>query len=368
MSFITKSNINIKHITGLVLGIALVLSSCLDPIDLAIPEGSEDAIVINSKITMGTPSTFKLEMSRLFNFTVESRGNIIARNVIISDEEGNELEVKPNSDSGYYYEFDENDPVKIEIGKKYKILVQTFDGRTFESTYEQLHHVPKIKNVSYRLYDKVLTLPDQSQRVVPYIAYDVSTDLTHPAEQDKSQIRWELEKVYRVTDSPINGSPSKVCYLTSRAGVFNVLVYDGQADSKTELADEFLYEEAISPLYAEGSYFVIIQESLSKNAMDYWRNVKSVTERKEDIYADPPGKVASNFTHINGEEEAYGFFYVTVQDTARIYINPEELGEVDRRCPSEDLVNMDGSCGDQLCCNCLSEDNSTLTKPSFWTN
>ena len=94
--------------------------------------------------------------------------------------------------------------------------------------------------------------------------------------------------------------------------------------------------------------------------------MKNVTARKDNIYTDPPGKIKSNFIHQNGDEEAYGFFYLTDHKIARVYISPEAAGFPATRCPSEGLVNPDGSCGDQLCCNCLTEDNSTTRKPDYW--
>lgn len=352
----------------ILLSFLLIIGSCLDPIELDIPKGQDEALVINAKIIKSDPSIFELNLSQIFTFTSESRGRIIAKNVIITDEAGNSLEVDPTADGVYYHEFQDSDPISIEIGQSYKLTLRTFDGRDFETNFEPLLPVPEIDQLSYEIKEKTFFIPDGSERTATNVEYKIGTSLTAPSQDSPSFLKWEMERVYKVTDSPIiPARQPKVCYVTNNAGVFDINIYNGQTTTEQRLDNFDLYDEFLDRNYGEGLYFTVIQESLSKTAFEYWEKVRSILERKDNIYADPPGRIQSNFVHTNGSEEAYGYFYVTVQDTARIYLDPELTGIETTRCPSDDLINMDGSCGDPLCCDCLSVDNSSSIKPSFWT-
>ncbi len=345
----------------------MILNSCLDPIELDIPKGSDDAIVINSKLVLGDEATFTLELTRLFSFTVESRARIIAKQVIVYDENGNEMIIKPFADGYYNYKFQESDPIKIEVGSMYKMSLEMFDGRIFESNFEPLIEVPKLNEIHADTLEKSFILPDQTTRTGNFISYSIDTDLSIPGNEEKSALRWELRRTYKVTDSPISSKiDQKVCYVDEKAGVFDFLIYNGKGQTRDNLENYYLYDENITSAYGEGLYFTIIQESLSPSAYEYWDKVRNISERKDNIYADPPGKVSSNFTNINGDDEAYGYFYVTKQDTSRIYIAPNFVNPPSTRCPSADLYCMDGSCCDLLCCDCIAVDNSDTTKPEFW--
>ena len=348
----------------------IFISGCLEPIELDIPKGFRESVIIEGKIVKGlNTSTFELKVSQLFSFTAESRGRINARDAIIVDDEGNQMSIKATGQGIYFYTFTSADPIKIESGRSYQIKIGTFDGREFESTFEPLVQGPEIKNLGFEKVEKEVIFPDQSIRRDTFIRYNLDTDVKRSNATDKNYLRWELQRSYQVTDFPIDGnSDPKICYVTNRVDVANVRIFNGPAQAAEELDNFPLLDERLNrPEFAEGLYFTAIQESLSKPAFEYWRSVQEVSNREGDIFAAPPGKVKSNFVNINDpEDETFGYFYVTTHDTARVFISPDFAGNPANRCPSEDLINPDGSCGDQLCCDCTTEENSTTVRPHYW--
>ena len=187
---------------------------------------------------------------------------------------------------------------------------------------------------------------------------------------ERSYLRWELSRVFKVTDSPIDRDIQQgVCYVTGSLAVPNVQIFNGPNQTKTELIDFPIHDLPIdlNRELGEGYYFTAVQETISPTTHDYWSNVKEVIEREGDIFAAPAGKVITNFKNINDpSEEVFGYFYAATQDTARFFITPEFAGNQPSRCPSEGLVNPDGSCGDALCCDCETVENSSEQKPHFW--
>ena len=347
--------------------ILIFISGCLEPIELDIPKGFQQTIILEGKIVKGEPSTFELRVSQLFSFTAESRGSINARDAIIIDDAGNEMTIKATGQGIYFYEFTDIDPIKIDFGRSYKIRIGTFDGREFESAFEPLAPVPEINNLKLEKIEKEIIFPDQTTRLDTFIRYKVDTDLIPTNSNEKSRLRWELQNVYRVTDVAIFDDEPKTCYLSSDLDVPSIKILNGSIQASNSIEDFVLYDELISPNFAEGLYFTAIQESLSESAFEYWERVKAVVDREGDIFADPPGKVKSNFVNINDpDDEAFGYFYVTQQDTARVFVSPEFAGNPSNRCPSMNMFNPDGSCADLLCCDCLTDPTSTTIKPDFW--
>ena len=343
----------------------MIGSGCLEEIELPIPKGFQQSIFIDAKVVAGNPAVFSMQLGQLFTFTSDSRGSINARDALLTDSDGNEMIIKQTGTGIYYYEFQEDDPVQIEVGKSYQVRVGTFDGRDFESTFEPLLPVPRIENVRVEKIGESQTLPNQTVRIDTIMRYTLDTDLTAPGEAGRSYLRWESDRVARITDTPITlGSESKTCYVSSRLGVLTNRIFDGPRQSSSRLDDHVVLDDPIGPFYAQGLYYTVIQESLSEGAYEYWQSVREVSEEVGDIFGSPPGKIKSNFVNVtNPEDEVFGYFYATQQDTARIFVLPQSVAS---RCPSPNMVNPDGSCRDRLCCDCTSVENSSALRPSFW--
>jgi hypothetical protein len=319
---------------------------------------------------VGDPSTIEVSLSRLFNFTAEGRRPVNARSVTLFDESNNTIELEDFGLGSYYLSIPADHPgFQVELGSAYGIKVVTFDGRTFESGLERANPVPRMESVTYRLVERELINAAGTVNSVNFLQYSVSTPLSPSETAENVRLGWEFLQTYKVSDTPI--SPlveQKVCYLTQNLNVTDIKVIDASALTAERLSDYPLYETAVSRVYGEGSYFTLIQESLSETAHEYFSQVAENTGRTGNMFEAPPGKVVTNIRNITDElDEAFGFFYVTQQDTIRQYVDPEAVGAPPAYCPPPGgLVRENGSCADPICCDCSSVANSTTVKPDFW--
>ncbi len=348
--------------------LSVMFFSCLDQIELEIPKGFKESVVIDGKIVLGEPSVFILQVGQLFSFTSDSRGRINAKDAILTDEDGNQMAISQRGTGLYYYEFKPDDPVKILPGKSYKLNIGTFDGREFESTFEPITPVPIIEEIRAEKIEKSVFVDDATTRTDTFIRYSIDTDLHADGSSEKSYLRWEVMRVAKITDAPLTSDITpKLCYVSSNLDVLDNKIFDGPGQTSNRLDNHILVDEDIGPFYGEGLYLTVVQESLSESAFRYWESVKLVSEQEGDLFGSPPGKIKSNFRNLNDEEdEAFGFFYLTRHDTARIFISPEFAGNPPVRCQPPTPQNDDGSCADPLCCDCLIQENSTTTKPHYW--
>lgn len=372
MSFIAELNFPGWFFRSVVIVLmsSYLLTSCLDQIDVEVPKSGPEQIVIQGKMVIGAPTRVHVNLSKLFDFTANSRSLITARWVRLYDEDGNYRELEGGSGGDYFLTIPMDDPdFPVRFGRGYYLELATFDGRTYRSDMEAGVQVPRADELTYELVD--LPALDPLGRVVPteHIQYRVSTPLTTGEGNPRVHLNWLTEWTFKVNDTPYRPSiEQKECYITQELGVTSFNSLDANALSSDYLEREVVFEGFVVRNYAEGLYFTLIQESLSETAYEFYRQVRQNTERNGNMFDAPPGAVVSNIQNIDDEKDrAHGFFYVTQQDTIRTYVNPESVGSPPFYCPPPNgILTQSGNCADLICCDCLSVENSTITPPDFW--
>jgi len=364
------------NIQGILI-IALLLSwGCLEQIDLEVDPQFQRNTVIQGKLVIGNPSKVFVRISRLFDFTANGRENVLVRYVRLFDDQGNEVDlIRGEVVGNYSLELFPDDPrMTIEEGRSYHIEISTFDGNIYRSEPETIRPVPKVANLTYREIQKEIIGVDDEVRNLPFIEFQLTTPLNTSA--DEVYVRWIAERTIKLTDAPEStvvpddGQRNKVCYITQPGDVENVPV-GSSVTFNNEVVDFPVFEERKNHIFSEGYVLTIYQESLSELAYNYWRDVGSLINRQGTIFEPPVGKVRSNLKNVQEDGlEPFGFFYVTQQDTARIYISPEEMDNPEMRCPipppSTPGPGFSYCAANPICCDCLSVPGSQSTPPDFW--
>lgn len=346
----------------------ILISGCLDPIELNIPKGFEETFVFQASLTKGEPSTFEMTSSRLFDFTPESARRVSLRSVILEDESGVQYEVEPFGEGIYRETFTEDTDFRIETGKSYKLIVSTFDNRTFETNLEPLLEVPQIDTVMYQVINKEVIVQEENIRFDSVVRFSINTPLLPESSTDPVDLRWKVRRIFQITDTPIDfGVFQKTCYVTEEVDVTEVKTFNGASANTSELVDYDIYDQPFSFHLAEGMVLEVIQQSLSPGAYTYWSQIGQVLDRDGNMFETPAGKVRSNFVNPNDpDDEVFGYFFATKESVARVYVAPETAPGITMYCPPPNFLREDGSCGVLICCDCLSAEVSTIIKPSFW--
>ena len=351
--------------------IGFSFSGCLDEIELDQTVDLEDNIAIQGKLVKGTPSKVDVFVSRLSNLIgVNLPKAILDAEVFISDEAGTEYQLN-NVNSGFYeLEIPVNDPLVIDVNRTYKLTVKLVDGNVYESNMEMLLPVPKITSVDTKIIQREIINSAGIPSFQENIEFSLNTPIVTPGSTTKSQMIWELFGTFQITDSPaiscrpMSSFPDpKKCYVTQKINLEKAVTFDGTKFSTDEITDFPLSEGGINFLFAEGYYMTFLQQSLTSDAYNYWTTTNELLERSGSLFDAPAGKIESNFTNLNNpEEDVFGYFYATEQDTARIYIDPNFVSNPDTRCPEP----YDPLSPPAECCNCLELNNSTVDKPDWW--
>ena len=349
--------------------LALLATACLDTIRLDVPNEFQNSIAIQGNIIMGEPSVVQATVSQLFDFSLASRKPLNVRDIFISDEAGNTLDLETVDLGEYRLEIPENHPsFRVEVGGKYQLNVALFDGREYQSRLEEILPVPETKNLEASIITKQVAGGLDNQVDAQFVQFAIDTRIALAESGEKSRVRWVVQRTFQVTDTPDDPTiEQKTCYITQNAELSTIQVFDGNDVGVETIENVPLFEERIGSRFAEGYALTVFQQSLTLDAFNYWSEVNEVVERTGNMFEAPAGKVRSNIRNINDpEEQAFGYFYATAQDTVREFVTSEFVGSPVPACPPNVPPSPGGGCPVTVCCNCLDEPGSTTVRPEFW--
>lgn len=349
-----------------------MLPSCLDVIQIEIPEGERNRLAIQGKLVVGSPSYVEVKISKLFDFTVIGKRPVSVESVSLVDEDQNTIDLRARESGNYTLVIPADHPTfKVELEKYYWIHVITRDNRVFESEMEKGTPVPRIDSLNYRIIAAEVLDGRDELRDQKTVQYNLSTPLSVAESEVRPNLRWEATRTFKVLDSPYQiWIEQKTCYVTQDLDVPTLRTLSSSNLSTDYLANHSIYEGLITLHYGEGLYLTAIQESLSENAYTYFRQTTENVNRTGSMLESPPGTIITNIRNVNDtSDRAFGFFYVTEQDTARVYVSPQAVDNPRFYCPPIRGIQerISGECAELICCDCASVENSTTKVPDFWT-
>ncbi len=348
----------------------LLQVSCLDKIEIVIPKAVRDGLVIEGKLTQGEPSHVLISITRIFDFTANSRKPVNVREVFLFDDQDNRIEIPERLTGVYELDLDRS-VFPVEVGRSYGITIATQDGRQLRSALDPLLAVPKAESISLVETTREVTNSIGEPEDVPYFEFSVETPAGSSEPGKKARLQWEFERTYKLTDSPQIVAPGepKTCFITEAVEVQDISILDVNLLTGTDRVQFPVFETPINFRFAEGFYLTIYQQSLSEGAYNYWSQVSQVLERTGNMFETPAGKIRSNISNVEegSEDEIFGYFYATQRDTIRLFVSPETANNPAKFCPGPpSIAPPGGGCPRVPCCDCLVERGSSSVKPSFW--
>jgi len=337
-----KGILKILAYSGLLL---CVQPSCVDPIDLPPPSDLTDAIVIQGRAVLGENSRVEMKVSRLFDFSAESKLSLNVRNVVFFDDQGNRMELEPVNQGEYNTPITSASPIQLEVGRSY--------GVSFS----------QISNINFGLTEEIVTAPSGELEAETRLETLVDTDIS----QGSNGMLWELDQTYRLTDSPIDGGTPKTCYITNAVTVNSIPTINLDNLISSTLNSKSIGVLPIDFRMAEGMYLTVKQFSLSEGAAQYWDNVATLVEREGDLFDDPVGLIPTNFVNpTDANDEVFGYFFASREVVSHIRVPESLVGQPVKACPPPPRPAAGSGCNLGICCDCLAGPSNTLDRPDFW--
>lgn len=404
------------------------MQSCLDPIELDVPNGGVTDIAIDGKLVYGNPSTLQVSVSELFDFDgIPNR--VTVRYVELVDDAGNVARIRSQNLGLYAKEFFDDDPdIKIEPGNQYKIRILLANNETIESDFQNLQRVPRNNKIRQESFRKILEQDDGEVVDLPAVRFIAENQVP---EDGGTKLKLDVVRTYKFSnlntistprgtgfcqtaiisrspgvcellredpshiaglydcdgggvtnavecdrgtnplDSLDDGDPTIVtrsCYITGFENKTNLKLYDPAKDlSGNSVFTQDLFEPTFNFKFAEGYYIQVITETLNQAAYNYYEKIQEVISLSGSMFDPPAGRITGNIINVtNSESTVYGYFYYTEQDTVSDFVE-RDLDVQDFFCLRDFSGRPPDTCID---CNTWRKNGEEVVviRPSFWPN
>ena len=313
-----------KLLNQVLLMIFLLLTSCEDQFWPELGEKYENILVVEGTIT-NDPGPYTLLLSLSTSFENPVYIPLSGYEAIINDNLGNS-EILSEVEPGVYKTA--LDGIHGVPGRKYQLTIQSSDGKTYQSDFEELRAPVGIDSVYVELeYHENAGFPFD----IPGYQFLLNTKASII---DSSYYLWKLERtfeyhadfrVYFWYDGELHTFPDtdsiKACWKTDP-------VYQIFTGSTVGLAEPVLTNFPLHYVTFDNREFsvryslLIDQFTISEKAQEYWKLVNEQNTSGGELYAKMPFQVKGNIDNINNpNEQVLGYFQAAGVDTKRVFFN-----------------------------------------------
>jgi Domain of unknown function (DUF4249) len=360
-------------------GIFLLLlasGSCIDRIEIAIPDGNVSQLVVDGVITDEPgPYTIKLSFSsRIDGFLQRSRP-FTAKRVIIFDNAGNTEELGP-IDAGVYQT--KQDGIRGVVGREYSLRIETLDGKVYESIPDKMNPVGEVDSIYYEF--NVFQPIDRPTE----FGLTIFADAKGVPKSD-NLFRWKFTGIFETNTNPelhrIPCGPAPCGCPDPRPCTFDIggcsccKCWATQHETQPHISDnQFVQGGIFKKISLEKiplEYFSfqikyrieVRQMSLSRTAFDYWKTIQNQKEGAASLFQPPTGRARTNIFQKNGTNEVQGIFYASAVNKKQLYLTNKEIVKEWKRLEIPVLWCMVGIMPED--CR-IAFPNSTTERPEDW--
>lgn len=375
----------------------LIMGACVDRLSYDIQKSAAYSISVDGFIS-NRPGPYRVNINRTFDIEskTSTKTGVFVKSVILSDDEGTSEELM-GIDQGIYETSDKG--IQGQVGRAYKLRIELFDGRIYESAPDTLLPPGKMDSV----YFSFLEVKD------PNGVSDYSFDIFANSSKGSSagnRFMWNTTGTFRADTHPEladirhagceplpggkcnflplctglqNISPPSVAPVYVRVKpcecctcwykIFNdhVILSDAYFSSTAHYDKMKVFNIPVTGwIFMYKIHVGVSQLSLTRNSFRFWKAIRDQHNAIGNLFQPVSGKIPGNFIQLTGEESpVFGLFYAASMSSKSTYINridvPQQIIIPDGYIPATPLTPCVG------CLSCLELfPNATNVKPPFW--
>lgn len=390
--------------------------ACIDPIEFDIPRDLDDDLAIDAKLTLSNTPIIEVQLKQVFKFDGRA-SRILSKKVELVNDKDEIISIPERGFNQFYLQFDDLTDFNIDINDSYKLRVFTVSGDIIESELQTFDQNEFSHTIRQERGSKIVQGVDGVSRTIETITF--VDDIGVPTGKDIF-LRWEVLETYKASnfgapflwaeacgpsdiqdicsylrqsndfilatsDCDQGGAsnlieclmgtdPTKAnddehngiyasCYFSNFVNLTNSNVVSISKENNTSQANNVeLFESSINFKYAEGYSVSFLFESVPKDVGQYYKNLDQLINSTGSQFEPAKGRLVGNLINTtNPNNEVFGVFYTSIQDTFGIFIEPDESFNKSPLCLGP--LSVDG-----LCLNCLSgkADRTSLFPPDYW--
>jgi hypothetical protein len=308
-----------RHIFYIVL-LTCIVWGCKKPYNPKIISDPNSYLVVEGIISSGNDSTI-VKLSKTVKITEDVETAVVNNcTVTVEDEGGNGISLKPEGDGTY------TSPVLgLDVTKKYRLHIITNDNKEYASDYVGVKKNPPVDSIGFTIKQGNLQI---------YVN-------THDATNSTRYYRWSYEEAWRFHSKY---SSSYIVDQTLKKVVFrpaseqNYYCFAGDLSStivigsSAKLTQDVIYQAPVTTISPESEkiemrYSILVKQyALTKEAYQFWENLKKNTEQLGSIFDAQPSQLTGNIHNLkNTAEPVIGYISITNTQTKRVFIDNADL-------------------------------------------
>jgi hypothetical protein len=291
----------------------LILTSCIDEIDLSIRNEAARLIVEGMISNEKPPYTVRLFTTGNFvsaRYPPASLG-VQGAMVQISDDTGKSTILKSLINRPGVYQTTDTSFIG-QVGHSYTLTVLMPDGKQFRSKPEKLMPVPLLEELKAAFIDV-------SDRTKPS-GYNVLVDTQDPVET-ANYYRWSAYGYVRRETEGLRYPGGVICCNSCWLLIVNneVNIFSDANINGNRIQGRFAL---FAPFYLRGKQYVeVSQYSLSREAYQFWKLLNEQQTRTGSLFDPQPAPIEGNIYNVENENElALGYFGASAISRKRLII------------------------------------------------
>ena len=299
--------------------------SCIEKYEPDLDDQYEQLLVVDGMIT-NKSGPYTIKLSHTTNVYLTQHKPYSGCHVVLQDNTG-EQETLTETEEGTYQT--NINGIRGIVGRKYKITINTPEGQSYESVFQELLKPTEIEQVYTEIeYQEVFGLH------YDYAGYQFYVD-TKPTPQDTTYLLWKLFQTYKYkADYNIDHywtarrlwlfpkpDSLRTCWKTETVPHF--YTFNTQYLEERILERFPLHYVTTQTRELSVRYSLLTQQlTVNKLAYEYWNNYEDQIIDDVNLNIKQPFQLKGNLFNVdNYDEHVLGYFLVAGLSEDRIYVN-----------------------------------------------
>ena len=300
--------------------LAMIGTACRKPYNPQVISNDNHYLVVEGVVNSGNDSTV-ISLSRTVKLSEDVRTQAVTNyTVAVEGEQGGNYVLQSQGNGKY-----EIGPMHLDATKKYRLHITTPEGKEYASDYVEVKQTPPIDSIGFMPKNNALQL---------YVN-------THNAANNTRYYRWDYEETWKfharyqsdyivdaVTKEVRGRHPDEDVYICFASDKSSTIVLG----SSEKLSQDVIFQGPITtiPRNAEKielRYTILLKQyALTKEAYQFWENLKKNTEQLGSIFDAQPTQLKGNIHNINDPAEPIiGYVSVSSTQSKRVFIDNTQL-------------------------------------------
>lgn len=315
----------------------LTLKGCIEVYNPPEIQNNNSFLVVEGFLDAGNRSC-TIRLSNTISLTNDEPPQpVIDASVLIEDENNNRY-ILNQQENGVY----SSSNINVDPQVKYRLKIN--DGfNEYESSLVEVTTTPPIDSIEWRLEDgnvKVYVNTHNSNSGSRYYQWSFSET-------------WEYNSAFRsffrFTGNGIvrRDYPDEIYYCWKTDYSTKIKIGTSMALEQDVISDYLVHELKVDSRQFQTRYSIqVSQSSLTRDAYDFWSQVRDNTEASGSLFDVQPSRIRGNIYNVNGNIPVIGFFSASTIQQKRIFISsnelpPQQLDTGYGRCAEDSLLVAD---------------------------